>query len=83
MSMPSVTWGDLMHRAREAVRAAGPMSEMDDFSVSAGHDLRATMIAAMEEVRDRERPGVRYFLIPAFADAILALLPNWTAKEPE
>jgi hypothetical protein len=35
--------------------------------------LRDAMIATMERVRDEHRPGVVYWLIPQFADALLSM----------
>jgi len=46
-------------------------------------DLREALIAAMERVRDDKRPGVRYFLIPDFADACIAVIKDWTAEMPD
>jgi hypothetical protein len=46
-------------------------------------DLRAALIQTMDAVRDEQRPGVVYWLIPQFADAIIELLPRWAIEEPK
>jgi len=84
-----MTWADLLRVTRQSVRFAGPLGDMTEKPPSAADDLKYAIVEALENLKvieDGDYSDLRGFKLDealATADAILSILPRWTAEAPE